>query len=163
MSCVGTWTVYHRRLLSEMLWTDANNMSGKVTQTQRLGGPVSLVRNRFIRPMRLVTRTRSKRRYGLRRSPSRSLLRIRWRICSDDCWRVWLPRSQLRFRKFRWWRSCCSIWWQKRRFASLRDWKLCSYHYSQGNGHQCSSPGRDPSDVIGMTSYVFHAESRVIV
>ena len=56
MSCVGTWTVYHRRPLSEMLWTEA--ASGRVTQTQRLDGPLSLVRNRFIRPMRLVTRTR---------------------------------------------------------------------------------------------------------
>ena len=33
--------MYHRRLLSEMLWTGAE--SGKVTQTQRLGGSVSLV------------------------------------------------------------------------------------------------------------------------
>ena len=23
MNCIGTWTVYHRRLLSEILWTDA--------------------------------------------------------------------------------------------------------------------------------------------
>ena len=30
-----------------MMWTDA--ASGKVTQTQRLGGPVSQFRNRFIR------------------------------------------------------------------------------------------------------------------
>ena len=74
--------MYHRILLSEMLWTDA--ASGKFTQTQRLGGSVSLVQNRFIRPMRLVTRTRS---------PSRSLLRIRWRICSDNCWRCGSPGS----------------------------------------------------------------------
>ena len=27
--------------------------------------------------------------------------------------------SQLRFRKFRWWKSCCSVWWQRHRFSSL--------------------------------------------
>ena len=101
-SCVGTWIVYHQKLLSGMLWTDAE--SGRVTQTKRYDGSVSLVRNRFIRDMWSVSRTTASMKYEWRRSPSRSLLRIRWRICSDDCWRVWLHRfqSQLRFRRFRW-------------------------------------------------------------
>ena len=38
---------------------------------------------------------------------------------SDNCWRVQLPWSQLRFRKIRWWRSCYSVWWRKLRFTSL--------------------------------------------
>ena len=63
--------MYHRRLLSEMWWTDTEY--GKVMRTQRLGGSVSQGRKRFIRPTWLVTRTRSWRRYGWRRSPSRSL------------------------------------------------------------------------------------------
>ena len=47
--CGGTWTVYHPKLLSEMLWIDAE--SGRVTQTQKFDGSVSLVRILFIRPM----------------------------------------------------------------------------------------------------------------
>ena len=39
-------------------------------------------------------------------------------------------RSQLRFRKFRWWRSCCSIWWWERRFARLL---LCTRACGIGN------------------------------
>ena len=38
----SSWTVYHQKLLSEMLWTDAE--SGRVTQTERFDGLVSLVR-----------------------------------------------------------------------------------------------------------------------
>ena len=155
MNCVGTWTVYHRRLLFEMSWTDAEY--GKVMRT-KLGGSVSQVRNRFIWPTWLVTR--EWRRYRWRRPPSRSLRRIRWKIFSDDCLRVQLPRlrSQLRFRKFRWWRSCDSVWWRKRRLASLlrwwrpslRDWRLRSDRCSRGIWRRCNSLDRDPSGVIGM-------------
>ena len=108
-SCIDTWIVHRQRLLSGMLWTDVE--SGRVTRTQRYGGSVSLVRNLSIRHMWSVSRTTGSMKYEWRRSTSRSLLRIRWRICSDDCWQVWLPRfrSQLRFRRFLWWNSYCSV------------------------------------------------------
>ena len=47
--------------------------------------------------------------------------------------------------------------------ASPWGWETCSDHTSRDGRHRDRRLGRDPSGGIGMASYVFHAESRVIV
>ena len=59
VSCGGTWTVCHPKLLCGTWWIDA--ASGRVTLTRRFIGLVNLVRTRFIRPMWWETRKESMR------------------------------------------------------------------------------------------------------
>ena len=101
-----------------MLWTDADSGSHADPEIRRVSkpGPEPIYlayvvgdSDNVIEEIRVAAVTKPK-------SPPDQVEDLLRRLLVGMASRL---RSQLRFQKFRWRKSCCSIWWQRRGFASL--------------------------------------------